>query len=126
VYLFDDQVFIYEIVFPSLLQSRVWRRVPLSRMKQENRQIALSGGKIITILPSSKKSFDAQSTLAWWIEIITEQPKCFYFFGPFESEDEAKFFQNDYIEDLTLEGVIIISVAIKYCQPHSLTIEEKD
>ena len=60
--------------------------------------------------------------LACWVEIITVQPRCIYYFGPFLNKKEAKMAQPGYIEDLQNEGAIGITVKIKYCKPSKLTI----
>ncbi len=33
-----------------------------------------------------------QLGLAWWLEVITKQPQCTYYFGPFASVKEAELF----------------------------------
>jgi hypothetical protein len=98
-------------------------KVSLDRMSETNRQISLLGGKIINILPLKSENYEPQTELAWWVEIATYQPRCIYFFGPFDTENEAQAAQSAYIEDLHSEGASGISVKIKYCQPISLTIE---
>lgn len=60
----------------------------------------------------------------WWIKIKTQSPKCTYFFGPFDSVDEAEHFQGGYLEDLLSEGAKELSVKIKQFHPRKLTIEE--
>lgn len=62
--------------------------------------------------------------LAWWVEIVTLDPECTYYFGPFMSAKEAELARNGYIEDLESEGAKGISVAIKRCQPQELTIDK--
>lgn len=64
--------------------------------------------------------------LAWWIEIITNNPCCTYYFGPFLSEKQAKLFHTGYIEDLKQEEAQIVSVNIKRGQPKELTIYEEE
>jgi len=44
--------------------------------------------------------------LAWWVEVVTEQPNCTYYFGPFASAKEAKLAQPGYIEDLLEEEAL--------------------
>jgi hypothetical protein len=120
----EERVFIYEVFLPFVKGGRVWFKVPFDRMGQQTRQIYIRGGKIISILPlTTSTSNDPPSNLAWWVEIITSQPRCFYFFGPFSSAEEAKSHQNGYIEDLLSEGAIAVDISVKYCQPRSLTIE---
>jgi hypothetical protein len=60
--------------------------------------------------------------LAVWIEIITDSPRCTYYFGPFTSEDEAEGAKNGYIEDLESEGSKGLVVMVKRCKPETLTI----
>ena len=64
--------------------------------------------------------------LVWWVEIITEQPKCTYYFGPFACTEEAELAQPGYIEDLKQESAQGIAVAIKQCWPKELTIVEDE
>jgi hypothetical protein len=66
-----------------------------------------------------------QQGSAWWVEITTERPKCLYYFGPFNSAKEAKQAQAGYIEDLEQEGSQGITVAVKWCQPQELTVDEE-
>jgi len=60
--------------------------------------------------------------LAWWVEIKTESPRCTYYFGPFQSSEEAEGEKSGYVEDLQAEGAQNISVIVKRCKPTSLTI----
>lgn len=62
--------------------------------------------------------------LAWWIEILTDNPRCTYYFGPFLSSDEATTAKAGYLEDLEQEGAQGIKVAIKRCKPDHLTISD--
>ena len=61
---------------------------------------------------------------AWWIEVVTQNPRCTYYFGPFLSTKEAHTAMNGYVEDLEQEGATGISVAVKRCKPENLTITE--
>ncbi len=63
-----------------------------------------------------------QVEMGWWVEIITAQPHCIYYFGPFESTKEAALAQDGYLEDLVNEGTQGITVEIKWCKPRDLTI----
>jgi hypothetical protein len=61
---------------------------------------------------------------SWWVEISTAQPHVIYYFGPFETEEEALSYQGGYIEDLEGEGAQDIKVAIsRRTDPEELTIE---
>jgi hypothetical protein len=69
-------------------------------------------------------SFLKQPELAWWVEIVTDEPQCTYYFGPFASAKEAELAQHGYIEDLKQEEAQGITVVSKWCQPKELTIFE--
>ncbi|MCY7332319.1 MAG: DUF1816 domain-containing protein [Pseudanabaena sp. CAN_BIN31] len=60
--------------------------------------------------------------LAVWIEIVTDSPRCTYYFGPFVSESEANIAKIGYIEDLEVEGSKGLAVMVKRCKPEILTI----
>lgn len=62
--------------------------------------------------------------LAWWVEVVTQNPNCTYYFGPFVSSVEANLASKGYIEDLETEGAQGIIVNIKRCKPTVLTIAE--
>lgn len=61
--------------------------------------------------------------IPWWVEIFTEFPRCLYYFGPFDNENEAYEYQSGYQEDLEQEGAKGIVVTIKQCSPQILTQE---
>lgn len=63
-----------------------------------------------------------QLGLAWWVEIVTAQPKCIYYFGPFVSAKEAQFSQVGYIEDLEQESAQVITIRLRRGRPRELTI----
>lgn len=63
-----------------------------------------------------------QLGLAWWVEINTSVPHCTYYFGPFDSEREAQFHRNGYVEDLYEEKARGIVAIVKQCCPDVLTI----
>jgi hypothetical protein len=60
----------------------------------------------------------------WWIKIYTSMPSCTYYFGPFDSQREAKIHQPGYVEDLVREKARGITVETKWFLnlPKSLTI----
>ncbi|MBK1990853.1 DUF1816 domain-containing protein [Sphaerospermopsis aphanizomenoides BCCUSP55] len=62
--------------------------------------------------------------LAWWVEIVTQNPRCTYYFGPFLSSEEATLASKGYVEDLETEGAQGIIVNVKRCKPYDLTIAE--
>jgi Domain of unknown function (DUF1816) len=64
--------------------------------------------------------------IAWWIEVITNQPRCIYYFGPFSSSYDAQASSNGYLEDLEQEKAQIINVDIKRGKPKQLTIFEDE
>lgn len=71
--------------------------------------------------------FREGNNTAWWAKITTNNPRCTYYFGPFQTYDEAKQAYPGYIEDLDGEGAQGIVVVIERCQPEVLTIcEEPD
>lgn len=63
--------------------------------------------------------------LAWWVKIVTDSPRCTYYFGPFGSAEEAKTAQAGYMEDLEHEGAQGISVEIGRFKPNDLTVYEE-
>lgn len=60
--------------------------------------------------------------IAWWVEIVTADPACTYYFGPFISSKEAEEYRGGYVEDLEAEGARGIAVYVHRCQPTELTI----
>jgi hypothetical protein len=60
---------------------------------------------------------------AWWVEVLTAQPKCLYYFGPFADAKEAAVAMEGYVEDLENESNQGIQTHIKRCKPNLLTIE---
>ncbi|ACK70196.1 Domain of unknown function DUF1816 [Gloeothece citriformis PCC 7424] len=131
----NERVFIYKVVIPSqppnsntgslYRRSNFSFRVTYSQMSQIMQRIARLGGKIVSIEPFSANNADKiDKTSPWWVEISTAQPKCLYYFGPFDSADEAQSHKPGYVEDLQAEGAIGISIDIKQCYPQLLTQEE--
>jgi Domain of unknown function (DUF1816) len=65
--------------------------------------------------------------LAYWVEIVTDYPRCTYYFGPFLSYKEAQKAHGGYVEDLQQENAQGISVTIERTKPANLTIfDEKE
>jgi Domain of unknown function (DUF1816) len=65
-----------------------------------------------------------RSRLALWVEIVTEKPRCTYYFGPFACTKPAQKAVSGYLEDLKQESAQVIAVTFKRFQPSELTIEE--
>ena len=61
---------------------------------------------------------------AWWVEVVTQNPRCTYYFGPFLSSIDAKAAIKGYVEDLEQEGAQGIVVNVKRCKPNALTIAD--
>ena len=129
----ENQIFLYEVIFsrsssPLVRRfSRTVLRVPKSRMSVETQRILRQGGKILSIKLLNYENVSIEPNLLdqpWWVEIATSQPKCLYYFGPFESFAEALSHQSGYIEDLQSEAAVGINTQIKQCQPQILTQEE--
>lgn len=133
----ESQVFVFEVnglrsffgsanlKSPIRQSGRKEFTVPYSRMSREIRRIALQGGKIVSIRPSSTRREGDDSSkrdLAWWIQISTQQPQSLLYFGPYETPNEAKSELSGYIEDLREEGAAGITVELQQCQPKQLTI----
>ncbi len=66
--------------------------------------------------------FDQGLSPAWWAEITTASPRCIYYFGPFQTFEEASSAYPGYIDDLDSEGAQGIVVMIRRCKPEVLTI----
>ena len=64
--------------------------------------------------------------LSWWVEIVTETPRCTYYFGPFVSKQEAEAAKIGYIEDLEEEGAEGLAYEVKRCKPANLTVYDED
>jgi CpcD/allophycocyanin linker domain/Domain of unknown function (DUF1816) len=91
----SNRVFLYEVVIQkqnSSIQSkcpirpcdRWFIQVPYNRMSQEMQQINRMGGKIVNIEPlSAINENQGVNFLPWWVEIFTNEPRCLYYFGPF-------------------------------------------
>jgi hypothetical protein len=64
--------------------------------------------------------------LAFWVEIVTKEPRCTYYFGPFIDEEEANGYVSGYLEDLETEQAQGITFNIKRCKPKQLTVFIED
>ncbi|MDJ0727012.1 MAG: DUF1816 domain-containing protein [Prochloraceae cyanobacterium] len=67
--------------------------------------------------------FNKREIKQWWVEVNTDVPRCTYYFGPFNTSQEAREHQAGYVEDLIEEGSGQITLNIKKCRPQALTIE---
>ncbi len=63
---------------------------------------------------------------AWWVEVLTTQPQCTYYFGPFAEAGEATEAISGYVEDLQAESAQGIKTQVKRCHPNRLTIEHDE
>jgi len=77
-------------------------------------------------LKASLTSVLDQLGLALWVEIVTEQPQCTYYFGPFARAKSAQKAVAGYLEDLKQESAQGITVTLKRVQPSELTIFEDE
>ncbi len=64
---------------------------------------------------------DEDLELGWWVEVITENPLCTYYFGDFESREKAEWATGFYVKDLEKDGAEGISTQLKHCQVEELT-----
>lgn len=127
----EERLFLYEIALPPTggprrRTGKVYLKVPSVRMSQEMRRIARWGGKILSIKPChalGPRGEPEPSSLPWWLEIFTANPRCLYYFGPFEGAEEARSQQVGYLEDLQQEGAEGITVHLKQGHPSQLTQE---
>ncbi|PSB46916.1 DUF1816 domain-containing protein [Chamaesiphon polymorphus] len=63
---------------------------------------------------------------AWWVEVMTNRPKCTYYFGPFADARAADRASMGYVQDLENESAQGIQTQVKRCKPDRLTIEWDD
>jgi hypothetical protein len=63
---------------------------------------------------------------AHWVEVMTETPRCIYYFGPFLSPKEAHGAKQAYWDDLNNEGAQGIQMTVKRCKPSRLTIDDSE
>lgn len=139
----NSRVFLYEVVIQPQIgelkqingliyrQGKLFLKVPYERMNQEMQRIQRLGGKIVSINPlgamapltetAGNEVMNQHLALPWWVEISTTHPNCLYYFGPFDSREEALDNQAGYVEDLRGEGAQNITLYVKQCQPQILT-----
>jgi hypothetical protein len=58
----------------------------------------------------------------WWVEIFTCEPAGLYYFGHFDTLEEAHNSQNGFVEDLLAEGINDVKAQLRFCQPKRLTV----
>jgi hypothetical protein len=68
-----------------------------------------------------EKLLPRRLTQAWWLKVKTQSPDCIYYFGPFDSKEEATFLQAGYLEDLIQEGAQNVRLAVEKACPQQLT-----
>ncbi|WP_233258197.1 DUF1816 domain-containing protein [[Phormidium] sp. ETS-05] len=66
------------------------------------------------------------NTWGWWVEIVTLEEPCTYYFGEFETKHEAEEAKHSYIQDLREEGHQNMLVQIRLCLPEKLTVSEAE
>jgi hypothetical protein len=88
----------------------------------------LASGRMGLEIPEEKQQIIAEpvSSMKWWIEIFTAQPFCLYYFGDFQTFQQARILKQGFKQDLLDEGATIISLSIKYCAPQQLTIRSSE
>ena len=59
--------------------------------------------------------------LPWWVKIATSEPKCVYYFGSFNSKEDAIDALPGYVEDLEQEQAKGILIEVKQGNPQQLT-----
>ena len=59
---------------------------------------------------------------SWWIEILVDGPACIYYFGNFDSYQEAELSKNRYIQDLQEEGAEPVATRIGQYNPEEFAI----
>lgn len=64
----------------------------------------------------------------WWIKVSTQHPQYTYYFGPFDSPEEANAEHEQYLQDLAAEGATGIDWTIEQCSPspRQLTYGEEE
>lgn len=62
------------------------------------------------------------NTWGWWVEIVTLEEPCTYYFGEFETHHEAEVAKDSYIQDLREEGHQNMLVQIRLGIPEKLTV----
>jgi hypothetical protein len=98
-----------------------WNHVESRQKINEIRTGNFFGGRMGLENPNEHRSdrFDARH---WWVEIFTAQPFCLYYFGAFQTFQEARILNQGFKQDLLDEGASVVCLNIKYCSPNQVTI----
>lgn len=80
--------------------------------------------KLLNVAKEVVSDFVHSIYTAWWVEVTTTEPRCVYYFGPFNSSEAAEIARPGYLEDLEQEGAKGIVTSIKRCKPKAMTIVE--
>lgn len=72
--------------------------------------------------PNFRFPFVESSAQPWWVKVKTQAPTCTYYFGPFDSKEEASRSKAGYMNDLAQEGAQSITANIERTHPQKLTI----
>ncbi|MEY2983408.1 MAG: hypothetical protein RLZZ568_25 [Cyanobacteriota bacterium] len=81
-------------------------------------------GFLLFLLFFSGVSFLFFSQRKWWIRVSTQVPHCVYYFGPFDSQQEAIDHHQGFLADLEMEGAQGIDYKIERGSPRQLTVGE--
>ncbi len=73
-------------------------------------------------IPIDSSQSESVHAMGWWIEIFTAKPACLYYFGHFDTLEEAQSSQAGFVQDLMAEGADQIKVQLQLCQPKRLTV----
>ncbi|WP_223805726.1 DUF1816 domain-containing protein [Pseudanabaena sp. UWO310] len=98
-----------------------WNPVESRQKIDETRTGNFFGGRMGLENPNEHRS-DRFNCPQWWIELFTAKPFCLYYFGAFQTFQEARILKQGFKQDLLDEGASIVCLTIKYCSPNQVTI----
>ncbi|WP_055074061.1 DUF1816 domain-containing protein [Pseudanabaena sp. 'Roaring Creek'] len=99
----------------------LWHPTESRKKVNEIRNGDLVGGKMG--LESTKENrSDRFNCPQWWIKLFTAKPFYLYYFGAFQTFQEARILKQGFKQDLLDEGASIVCLTIKYCSPNQVTI----
>jgi Domain of unknown function (DUF1816) len=58
----------------------------------------------------------------WWVEIFSAKPAGLYYFGHFDSQEDAQKSLDGFVQDLVDEGANNLKTQLQFCQPKRLTV----